>query len=186
MKSTSRAIIGWELLGAVFIVVVGSALHFAFGWTGGWLPMALIAAVNESIWEHLKLAFWPGLLWGLLPQKHLQSALLERLAAKGFGLMLAAVLIVMTFTGYTAILGDNLLILDIATFVFAVLAGQALAAILRIYGLSGSKLLPVGLSLLISQLAAYALFTYFPPDFWLFIEARSGIRGISSSGFMTW
>jgi hypothetical protein len=181
MEARSRSIIQWELLGAVFIIVVGSTLHFAFGWTGGWRPVALIAAVNESIWEHLKLTFWPGLIWGLLPQKHRESTLLERLAVKGFGLILMATLIVVTFAGYTAILGDNLLILDIGTFVFAVLAGQGLSAVLSIHRLSGSILLPVGLCLLISQFAAYSLLTYFPPDFWLFVEAGSGTRGIPSS-----
>jgi hypothetical protein len=34
-------------------------LHFAFGWSGRWLPLALVAPVNESVWEHLKMAYWP-------------------------------------------------------------------------------------------------------------------------------
>ena len=57
----------WELLGIVFIIVLGGALHFVFDLSGEWPPLALIAAVNESVWEHLKLGFWPALIYFLFP-----------------------------------------------------------------------------------------------------------------------
>ena len=60
MAARTGAIVSWELASAAFMVLAGSGLHFAFDWSAGWPPLALIAAVNESIWEHLKLAFWPG------------------------------------------------------------------------------------------------------------------------------
>jgi len=178
MTFRSHSILRWEITGAIFIIVVGSALHFVFSWTGGWRPVAVIGAVNESIWEHLKLAFWPGLLWALLPRKGLGLPLLERLAAKGFTLILTAVLIVTIFTGYTAILGRNLLLLDIGTFVLAVLIGQIVSAVLGICGIPRSALLVLGLSLVIIQFTAYAFLTYYPPDLWLFVDSRNGLRGI--------
>ncbi|MDH3669262.1 MAG: DUF6512 family protein [Paracoccaceae bacterium] len=178
MTPRSRAILRWEITGAIFTILVGSALHFVFGWTGGWRPVALIAAVNESIWEHLKLAFWPGLFWALLPRRGLELPLQGRLAGKGIALTLTAVLIVMIFKSYTAILGHNLLPLDIGTFVLAVMIGQIVSAALSIYGMPSPAPLAVGLSLLVIQLAAYAFFTFYPPDFWLFIDSRNGLRGI--------
>jgi hypothetical protein len=178
MTPRSRAIFRWEITGAVFVILVGSALHFTFAWTGEWRPIALVAAVNESIWEHLKLAFWPGLFWSLLAQKRIGSRLLDRLAVKGLTLSLTAVLIVVIFTSYTAILGRNLLLLDIGTFVIAVLIGQIVSAVLIIFGALGSALFALGLILVAVQLAAYSLFTYFPPDLWLFVDVRNGLRGI--------
>ena len=178
MTSRSRAILRWELTGAIFIIVVGSALHFVFGWTGGWRPVAVIAAVNESIWEHLKLAFWPGLFWALLPRRDLELPVLERLATKGFTLLLTAFLIVSIFTGYTAILGYNILLLDIGIFVLAVLIGQIVSALVGIYGIAGSTFLVLGLSIVIVQVTAYGLLTYYPPDLWLFVDSRNGLRGI--------
>lgn len=178
MTPRARTILRWEIEGAVFIILVGSALHFVFAWTGGWRPVALIAAVNESIWEHLKLAFWPSLFWAFIPRTSLELPVLQRLAAKGFALLLVAVLIVTIFTSYTAILGQNLLPLDIGTFVIAVLIGQVVSAVLSIHGMSAPALRTLGLSLLSVQLAAYALFTFFPPDLWLFVDSRNGLRGI--------
>ena len=178
MRQRTRAILRWEIAGTIFIIAVGSALHFVFGWTGGWRPVAVIAAVNESIWEHLKLAFWPGLFWALLPLKGVELPLLERLAAKGFTLFLTAVLIVTIFASYTTILGHNLLLLDIGTFVLAVVIGQCVSAAIGIYGLPGSAPFLLGLSLLVAQFTAYAFLTYYPPDLWLFVDSRNGLRGI--------
>lgn len=178
MTTRSRAIIRWEFTGALFMVLVGSALHFVFGWTGGWRPVALIAAVNESIWEHLKLAFWPGLFWALLPQKDCGLHMRGRLAVKGATLALTAILIVVVFKSYTAILGRNLLLLDIGTFVLAVFAGQIVAAWLAIRELRGPGVRTLGLALLSIQLLAYGFFTFYPPDFWLFVDGRNGIRGL--------
>lgn len=176
-----RAVYVSEAVGAVFMVAVGSALHFAFAWASGWQPLALVAAVNESIWEHLKLAFWPGILWAALAPPPDGRGRARALAAKGGSLLMAAGLIVAIFTSYTEILGDNFLVLDIGTFVVAVFAGQAVSAWLMVRMPDRQGPVRFGLALLAAQFAAYGLFTFFPPDHWLFIETHTGMRGIPTS-----
>lgn len=178
----TRRVYRLEIAGAVFTVVVGAALHFAFEWAGGWRPLAVVAAVNESIWEHLKLAFWSGLVWGTVVRMPAPLGRSDVLAAKGFGLLVAAVAIVAVFTTYTAILGRNLLLLDIGTFVVAVFAGQLVSGWLLTRGAAWRRLFRrPGLALLGLQCVAYVLLTFFPPDHWLFIEGRSGMRGLPPS-----
>jgi len=179
MGPRTRSILTHELAGAACMVVAGSALHFLFELSGGWRPVALIAAVNESVWEHLKLAFWPGLFWALIARPPAGLRRGEVLAAKGLSLLVTAVLIVVIFASYTAVLGRNLLALDIGTFVAAILVGQALSFALLSGGADGRHLLlNAGLLLLALQLLAYSLFTFVPPDHWLFVEERSGLRGL--------
>ncbi len=179
MIQISHRVLRTEMTGAAFMVFVGSALHFAFGWSGGYKPLALIAAVNESVWEHLKLAFWPGLAWTILVAPRLDIPSLQLLSIKGFTVLITAILIVGIFTSYTEILGQNLLPLDIGTFVLAIVAGQVLSVwiISAPNNIRQSFLLP-GLVLLALQLVAYTTFTYFPPDHWLFIDPRNGLAGI--------
>jgi len=179
MHPDAPALAKWEAAGAVFMIVAGSALHFPFDLSGQWRPAALFAAVNESVWEHLKLAFWPGVLWAFAPCPAARPALWERLSVRGYTLLLTAGLIVAIFASYTAILGDNLLVLDIGTFVLAVLAGQALAATLVTRNASRRPAVrQTGLWLLLAQLVAFALFTFYPPDHWIFIESSTGLRGL--------
>jgi hypothetical protein len=62
----NRKLLAWELAGALFIIILGSMLHFTFKWSGNNQLVAIFSADNESVWEHLKLVFWPTLLWGLI------------------------------------------------------------------------------------------------------------------------
>ena len=52
----------WQLAGFIFTGVAGVLLHFLFEWTGKSIFVAPFAAVNESIWEHMKLLFVPMFL----------------------------------------------------------------------------------------------------------------------------
>jgi Family of unknown function (DUF6512) len=168
----------FELAGIPFIVIAGSMLHFVFAWSGHWIPVALFAAVNESVWEHLKLAFWPGLAWAAFECATLRPKAWQFWSAKGIGLLIAPVLIICIFYLYTALLGRNILVLDIATFVVAIALGQAGSAILiNNYGWRTGTI-SVGISLLVCQLIAYCTLTYYPPPFSIFEDSRDRIRGI--------
>lgn len=177
----SKYLVPLELIGAVVMILLGSAMHFAFEWLGRWTPLALFAAVNESIWEHLKLAFWPGLFWGCIMPLPPHQHRLDILSAKGVSLAVTAALIVSIFSTYTTILGRNLLILDIGTFVVAICVGQMLSALLLLNKTHQRWVIfLVGTALMALQVVAYSLFTFFPPEHWLFIETKTGIRGIAS------
>ncbi len=52
------------ILAFVLAALFGGAQHFFYDW----LPIPLVglfAPVNESVWEHLKLLFWPFLLFSV-------------------------------------------------------------------------------------------------------------------------
>lgn len=51
--------------GFLFTSVLGTLSHFFYDWSGRNPLAALISPVNESIWEHMKLLFFPSLLWSL-------------------------------------------------------------------------------------------------------------------------
>jgi hypothetical protein len=45
---------GWKALAFLIIFTV---LHFAYEWTG-WRPLMILSGTSESVFEHLKMAFW--------------------------------------------------------------------------------------------------------------------------------
>ena len=49
--------------GILFTLIIGTLLHFTYGWSGENPFVALYSPVNESVWEHLKLLFFPVLLY---------------------------------------------------------------------------------------------------------------------------
>jgi hypothetical protein len=175
MKSS---VLKWELIGIVVISVLGSALHFAFAWSGGWPPVGAIAAVNESVFEHLKLTFWPTVLYAAITYKLLKRPAAQVLIAKAAAAYVMPVAIIVLFYAYKAITGTDNLIYDIATFVVAVALGQ-----LASYGILKVARVPVGLGwlglfLLVFLAVAYGLFTFYPPHLSLFLDSVSGGYGI--------
>ena len=120
--------------------------------------MALLAPVNESVWEHFKLAFWPALLWAFL-----ENAMLNELkarafwSAKGYALLVTPILIAIIFYSYTAILGQNIFALDIAAFVIAVVATQLSSAQLLKANIHTGRGRSIGISLLLCQIVGLHL-----------------------------
>lgn len=170
-----------KLAGTAAIFATGSLLHFAYAWSGQSWPVALLAAVNESTWEHLKLAFWPGLAWAVAYWTlRKPSPALAFWAAQSCGLFIVAALIVVLFYGYTAAIGRNLLVLDIGIFFIAILSGQLAAAALLAMTRRFTVLCWLGLLLLAIQIAAYATFTVLPPPHWLFEDPRNGQFGMAA------
>jgi hypothetical protein len=140
----------------------------------------VFSAVNESVWEHLKLGFWPTLAFALIEFKYLKKSTSNFLFAKTVGIYLIPFTIVGIFYSYTAILGESILAIDILSFIIAVIIGQLVS-----YRLLTSKKLPydlrkVSLIALILLGVAFVLYTFYPPQFAMFQDPITGDYGIIS------
>ena len=174
---SKTTILLWELAGIILIFVSGSFFHFVFELTGQWPPVALIGAVNESVWEHLKLAFWPALIYALVEFPFLKNATKNFWTSKSFGILSMPLIIVILFYGYTALIGHHILWVDIALFGFAVSIGQMISFRVMTWSLLSPKVKVTGAVLLFIMILAFSLFTYLPPHFFLFRDATSGQYG---------
>jgi hypothetical protein len=175
-----RRILFYESAGIVFIIVFGSVLHFTFDWSGHQAVVGVFSAVNESVWEHLKLGFWPAIVFALIEFKYLKKATNNFLFGKTVGIYLIPVIITVLFYSYTAILGESLLVIDILTFIIAVIVGQLVS-----YRVLTGKTLPynldrVSLIALLLLGLAFVLFTFYPPPLAMFQDPITGEYGIVS------
>jgi hypothetical protein len=169
----------WEWIGVIFIVVFGATLHFAFEWSGYWRPAAILAAVNESTWEHFKIAFWPAFIWALILYPIISKQTQNFIIAKAAGLLTMPLVIAILFYGYTAITGQHYLLADIVIFIGAVIAGQwvsmqvLLKPPIHIPWLRG-----LALGTILMMVIAYSTLSYYPPENFLFAHPESGEYGI--------
>ena len=65
-KIKNNKIIKLEIIAIIVILILGTLLHFTYEWSGDNLFVGSFSAVNESVWEHLKLVFYPMLLMGII------------------------------------------------------------------------------------------------------------------------
>lgn len=160
------------LTGFVFAAVLGTLSHFFYDWSGENPVVALVSPVNESTWEHMKLVFFPILIWSFfLPAKLAESHPSLRPALL-LGGIAGTLLVPVLFYTYSGILGRNIAWIDIAIFFIAVAAAFGCAWLLR-----DSPAMPdhrhkktAIYILTVLLVILFFLFTFMPPDIGLFAE----------------
>jgi hypothetical protein len=168
----------WEVIGIFLIITFGTTLHFWFAWTNYWRPMALIAAVNESTWEHFKMAFWPGLFLAIVEYVVWGRTHRGFIPAKFLGLLAMPLITMALFYGYTAFWHHNLPA-DIAVFVLSVAGGQLLSLWILRKGFNWpSWLRGLCAAGLILMIAAFSTQSYFPRRNFIFAHPGTGEYGI--------
>ena len=170
----------YTLAGAILVLISGTLLHFVYEWSGNAPVAGLFSPVNESTWEHMKLCFFPLLLYTFFAQKKLRTAYPCSASALPAGILLGTFLIPVFFYTYSGILGRNLMALDIATFAVSVLL-----AFYAIYRLSLSCVLHSRqgfLWFLVLILGiCFLCFTYHPPGIGLFADPVSSLNNFRHS-----
>lgn len=167
----------WQTVGFLFTAVVGTLLHFLFDWTGRNMVAALFSAVNESIWEHFKLLFYPMAAFALA--EYLDWGKYEKSfwCIKLLGILLGLTLVVVVYYTYTGILGENSDWVNITLFFLA--AGVAYWTETQLFIREFSC--PVGAKIAVVPLFLLAIlftvFTFHPPRIPLFRDPVTGTYG---------
>ncbi len=168
----------WEILGALFIVVFGGALHFAFEWANETRMIAPLVPVNESVWEHLKMAFWPGVLWMLLERGPLRGRVNNFWLAKTAGILVMTFAILVLYYAYTAALGYRLLAIDGSIFAISIAGGQVLSYRLLVGDEHSPYLNRTAPILIVIVAVLFVTLTFFPPHLAPFMDGPTGTYGI--------
>lgn len=159
----------WCIAGIIFVLTTGTAAHFLYGWTNGNFFIGLFTPVNESVWEHMKLLFFPMLLFSSVMAAQLKGAYPCIASSLCFGILAGTLVIPAFFYGYTFLLGRDVFVLDLLTFFFSVLTAFFSAYKLTLScQLKACRLL--SFCLVWAFFLCFMLFTYQPPKLGLFSE----------------
>jgi hypothetical protein len=173
----NRRILTLEIVGTAFIVFLGTALHFTYALSGNNAFVGSFSAVNESVWEHLKLPFWPSLFWMLIEMYPLRKVVGNFFAAKAVGVATMVVLIPVVFYSYTAFT-EEILAVDIATFMIAVIIGQIVGFKLFKQGKQSKSTEIIAISVIALLAILFITFTFYPPHLPIFRDSNTGGYGI--------
>jgi len=171
-------VLRWEVSGILFVFLLGALLHFLFEWSGESRIIGLFASVNESVWEHFKQGFWPMCFFAAIEYRFLRAHVNNLLAAKTVAVYIIPIITGLVFYGYTAIIGEEILIVDILIFLIAIIIGQ-----LTSYKIMISSKLPkytnfISSIFIILLALILMLSTFYPPHLPIFLDANTGIYGI--------
>lgn len=160
------------------IIILGFLLHFTYEGSGDNMVVGVFSAVNESVWEHLKLAFWPTLLYALIEYFPLRRVAHNFVFAKTAAVYVMVGAIPAIFYTYTQFTGEDILAIDIASFVIAVVVGQLVSYTFLIRREFAGKLSWGALFFLVLLAAVFVVFTFTPPQASPFQNPLTGTYGI--------
>ena len=162
-----RSIGLWQLMGFAATSLGGTLLHFLFDWLGNALWIAPFSAVNESTWEHMKLLFWPMLIFAAVQSFFFRDRK-DFWCVKLFGILLGLVLIPVIFYTFNGVIGKSPDWFNIAIFFIS----AAIAYIFETRLFNSEKELCSSQKWAIAALCAIALlfivFTFVPPEINIF------------------
>jgi hypothetical protein len=143
--------------------LLGSLLHFLFDWTKHNRFVAFFSAVNESYWEHIKIAVWPVILAHaalFLSGGHQYPAFIPASTIALYSIPISMVGLVFAYKGLTK---RNILWIDIPVF-FVTIAIAQLLFVLVLEQLSATPAtVLVAVFFLLGLVIAFGLFTLRPP-----------------------
>ena len=172
-----RSIGSWQLAGFAVTSLLGTVLHFLYDWLGEPIWIAPFSGINESTWEHMKLLFWPMLIFAIA-QSFFFRERRDFWCVKLRGILLGQLLIPVIFYTYNGAVGKSPDWFNIAIFFIT-------AAIVYIYETRrfkserlcyGSKAISITILCIIALL--FILFTFFTPEINIFKDPLTDTYGI--------
>lgn len=168
-----RSIGLWQLVGFATTSLLGTLLHFVYEWSGGAVLAAPFSGVNESTWEHMKLLFWPMLLYAIL-QRFFFPDKKNYWYIQASSILLGLLLIPVLFYTYNGVIGKSPDWLNILIFFVAAAAAygygyQRLTRAATVDRPSLPALLALG-----ALAGLFILFSFFPPPLGMFLDPTAG------------
>lgn len=110
----------------IIAIALGFLNHFLYDWSDHAAFTALFCPVNESVWEHLKLLFFPLLFVTVLEYLRSRGAIIRFFYYRFLSAMGAMGSTIMLFYTYTGMIGRNYLVFDISIFFSSILIAFAI------------------------------------------------------------
>lgn len=169
----------YQIFSIILVSILGTLLHFTYELFGENILVASFSAVNESVWEHMKLLFFPMLLTTIIGYFYIGKNIPNFLCSKTLGILGAILFVIIFFYTYTGIIGRSIVFVDIASFFIAVILGEYIAYRLINSNFKCNNM--IASIVLVILLICFVVFTYVTPNIGIFKDSVTNRYGIAKS-----
>ena len=167
-----------SITGVPVIYAIATLLHFFYDLTNGSVLAILFSAVNESVWEHIKIFSVGFILWSVIELLWAKPPFRKFVTAKTLSLYFLSLSIIVFFYSYTTITGEPILLIDLISSAVFVALSQYISYRLTVSDNNISDYFLVTVMLLMLYFVMFFSFTLFPPKIDLFKDPVTGMYGI--------
>ena len=171
-----KSIYKYELIATICLIFLGVIFHFTYEWSNNNILVGIFTPVNESIWEHLKLLYFPMILSIIVGYFYDGKNHENYICAKTLGIISSMIFTVISYYTYSGVLGKNIDIVNIIIFFIAVVLGQFI--VLKNINSKKSCNKKRTIIVLIVLSFVFIVFTFNPPKIGLFKNPITGTFGI--------
>ena len=165
----------FHIISFIFVGIVGALLHFVYEWSGENPVIGVFSAINESTWEHLKLAFYPMVISSIIGYFVIGKDIPNFICSRTKGIFIAMSCIVVLFYVYSGILGKTIDAINIIIFYISVFAGEFYSYISMCNKYKCNNKIAIGILLVF--FACFAIFTFFTPEIGIFKDPTTNSYG---------
>ena len=90
----------WQIFASIFCLILGTILHFTYEWFNYNVMVGLFSAVNESVWEHLKLLFYPMFFISIIGYFKIGRKLFNYWYTQMIGVVFTLIFVVVIYRNY--------------------------------------------------------------------------------------
>ena len=174
MKQHTRL---WQLVGFAVTSFLGTILHFLYDWLGKSVWVAPFSGVNESTWEHMKLLFWPMLIFAAVQSFFFRDRR-DFWCIKLRGILMGLLLIPVLFYTYNGAIGKSPDWLNIAIFFISAAAVYLYETKLFERGTANCPHPKAAVAVLCLIGVLFGVFTFLTPEIGVFRDPLTGAYGI--------
>ena len=172
-----KTLLRLEIAGPVIVFIIASFLHFIYGLSPNVLT-SLFGAVNESIWEHIKIFTIAYLFYGFIELFWAKPQFKRFVVSKTAGVIIQGVFIPLAFYSFSFFVKKPVLIVDLLIGLIASVLGFLVSFKLYSSSREIEKYYLTSLMLLFLIMLSILCFTYFPPEAELFRDVITGEYGV--------
>lgn len=168
-----------EIFGAVIVIIGSFIFHFLYEWSGKNPQVGLISAVNESVWEHVKIIFFPYLIFSIVEYFVIRPDFCRFVVSKTAGLVFIILSLIIFFYTYSGVIGHSIVIVDILSAVVWSILSFVISYKLYTSSVNLQKYCLPSLILTTFLVICLFVFTFNPPKMPLFQDSTNGQYGIN-------
>ena len=159
-----------NLIVFLIISILGTIGHFLYEWTNYNMLIGYISPVNESVWEHLKLLFFPAILFFIAEYFTCDNKQENYISSSVLGIFAGLLSIIALFYTYSGVLGYNISFFDIAIYYVGVAVMLTVRTlVIKNQLLSSKNAKIVSIVVIIIMCVAFFTFSYNRPVLGIFI-----------------
>ncbi len=178
-EKKSKTFRNFEICGAVFVSIAASVLHFLYEWSGEEVWASLFSAVNESVWEHIKIFSIPYVVWAFVELCCIRIPFKRFVSGKVLSLYFMLIAMPVFFYAYSGIIGTNIAIVDILSGFAITVLTFVLSYKMIVKAPFIEKYFVLSIFLMVIYYFMIGYFSYVPPKIDLFKDPVSGNYGLS-------